>query len=238
VYAVISAGFLIGLLGSFHCVGMCGPIALSLPVHQHTSVRKIISILSYNIGRVFTYSILGLLFGVIGQSLFIGKYQQIISIVLGSLILIGLILPKVFSFIGQNTMLQKFQSFIQQNISKLFKQDKNYSTLFLIGLLNGLLPCGLVYMAISGALIAGNVFNSVLFMLFFGLATIPIMFSVAYFGNYISTKFRSKIRSAVPLIIGCMAVLLIVRGLNLGIPYISPEIKQTATGTQSCCHKK
>ncbi len=239
MYAVISAGFLLGLLGSFHCIGMCGPIALSLPVHQYSNVRKIISLLIYNTGRIFTYSLIGLLFGVLGQQLFIGRYQQMISIILGALILMGILVPKLFSFVGNNKWLQQFQQTIQRYLSMLFKREKNYHTYFLIGFFNGWLPCGLVYMAISGALIAGNLVNSILFMLFFGLATIPIMFAVAYFGNFLSANLRNRIRSFVPVVIACMASLLILRGLNLGIPYISPKIEKTADGTShTCCHKK
>ncbi len=239
MFYAISSGFLVGLLGSFHCIGMCGPIALALPIHQQNTVQKILSLLTYNLGRIITYSFLGLIFGLIGKTLFIGKYQQVFSIVIGSIILLILLIPFIGKKLNQGTILSKYHRMIQQQLSSLFKKEKNIFNLFIIGIFNGLLPCGLVYMAIAGSLSTGNINHAILFMLSFGLGTVPIMFSVAFFGNYISQSIRKKINKAVPFVIGCMAVLLIVRGMNLGIPYISPKIEQTVNGTTTtCCHKE
>lgn len=239
MFYAISSGFLVGLLGSFHCIGMCGPIALALPIHQQNTVQKILSLLTYNLGRIITYSFLGLIFGLIGKTLFIGKYQQVFSIVIGSIILLILLIPFIGKKLNQGTILSKYHRMIQQQLSSLFKKEKNILNLFIIGIFNGLLPCGLVYMAIAGSLSTGNINHAILFMLSFGLGTVPIMFSVAFFGNYISQSIRKKINKAVPFVIGCMAVLLIVRGMNLGIPYISPKFEQTVNGTTTtCCHKE
>jgi sulfite exporter TauE/SafE len=239
MYYAITSGFLVGLLGSFHCVGMCGPIALALPIHQQSTSKKIFSLLAYNIGRVLTYSLFGLVFGLLGKSIFIGKYQQLFSVLAGILILLILIIPKVSTYINKQSIFIKYQQKIQQHLSALFKKEKSIQNLFLIGFLNGFLPCGLVYMAVAGALATGSISNSILFMMAFGFATIPIMFSVSFFGNFISNSWRASIRKIIPLIIGMMAVLLIVRGLNLGIPYLSPKIEQSKDGTvQSCCHKE
>lgn len=239
MFYAISSGFLVGLLGSFHCIGMCGPIALALPIHQQNTVQKILSLLTYNLGRIITYSFLGLIFGLIGKTLFIGKYQQVFSIVIGSIILLFLLIPFIGKKLNQGTILSKYHRMIQQQLSSLFKKEKNILNLFIIGIFNGLLPCGLVYMAIAGSLSTGNINHAILFMLSFGLGTVPIMFSVAFFGNYISQSIRKKINKAVPFVIGCMAVLLILRGMNLGIPYISPKFEQTVNGTTTtCCHKE
>jgi len=239
MFYAISSGFLVGLLGSFHCIGMCGPIALALPIHQQNTVQKILSLLTYNLGRIITYSFLGLIFGLIGKTLFIGKYQQVFSIVIGSIILLILLIPFIGKKLNQGTILSKYHRMIQQQLSSLFKKEKNILNLFIIGIFNGLLPCGLVYMAIAGSLSTGNINHAILFMLSFGLGTVPIMFSVAFFGNYISQSIRKKINKAVPFVIGCMAVLLILRGMNLGIPYISPKFEQTVNGTTTtCCHKE
>jgi sulfite exporter TauE/SafE len=217
---------------------MCGPIALALPIHHQDSLTRVFSILSYNFGRIVTYSFLGLIFGLLGASIFIGKYQQVLSIAIGVLILIVLIVPRMFSFVSENSLLVKFQTLIQRKLSVLFQQEKKMSTLFFIGVLNGFLPCGLVYMALAGALVSGSTVNGVLFMSMFGFATVPIMFAVSYFGNFVSVSFRSQIRKAVPFVIGLMAVLLILRGLNLGIPYLSPQIEQTEEGlSEGECHK-
>jgi len=229
-------GFSIGILGSFHCVGMCGPIALSLPVYDVVSWKKILFITLYNVGRVFAYAILGMLFGLLGLQFFISGYQQILSISLGLLILLLLFSSKISSY--KLPLLNKFSSFIKKILGYLLKNEKKFYTYIAIGFLNGFLPCGLVYVAIAGAVAAGNILNSSLFMMAFGLGTFPIMFAVTILGKYISLQWRNSMRRAVPVFVGVMAVLLILRGLDLGIPYLSPEMKSTAKGTQSCCHKE
>ena len=238
--AAISLGF----LGSFHCIGMCGPIALSLPINQKNKVDKVLSILAYNAGRVITYALFGAIFGLMGQSFALFGFQQILSIILGSLILIVLIAPFTFTF--QNNLSRKFYDFfysLKTKISKQF-QKKGIQSLFTIGLLNGLLPCGFVYIAIAGAITTGSIYKGILFMSFFGLGTIPFMFSISFYSNIISLKARNIIRKSMPIVIGMMATLLIVRGMNLGIPYLSPRIAdekkssvEAAKKTIKCCHK-
>jgi len=229
----LTSGFLIGIMGSFHCLGMCGPIALALPIHHLDKYKQISYTLLYNIGRVVSYSLLGLLFGLIGKSLFIGKYQQAFSITVGILILLGAFAPKFFSLFKLKS-LDNYSKYIRSNLSKLFKKEKTKSVYFLIGIFNGLLPCGLVYFALASALISGSVLNSVAFMSMFGVATIPMMFSVSYFGKFISQKFRVTVNKLVPYFIAIMAILLVLRGLNLGIPYISPILQQSTEEAQYC----
>ncbi len=232
--AAISLGF----LGSFHCVGMCGPIALALPLNKSSKSARLAGGLIYNLGRIITYSLLGGLFGLLGKSFMIAGYKQSLSIALGILILIMVFLPEsamnrfrisseIYSLIGK----------LKSKFTALF-QKKNYSSLFFIGLLNGLLPCGLVYLGIVGAIATGDVLNGALFMAFFGLGTAPAMLSLSLISNSISLNFRNKIRKAVPVFVVTMALLLIVRGLNLGIPYLSPQMSKTDCAQHSCCHKK
>lgn len=118
-----------------------------------------------------------------------------------------------------------------------FSCKRNQASLFLIGLLNGLLPCGLVYMAAAGAVAAGDVTDSVLFMAFFGLGTLPVMWSVAFFGNYVSLGIRQKIRRAYPYMMMLMACLLILRGMGLGIPYVSPKMNAEKAHAIECYAK-
>ncbi len=234
----------LGFLGGFHCVGMCGPIAMALPVHNKSASQKVFTILIYNFGRIVTYSAFGLLFGAIGQSFVLFGLQQALSIVLGSLILLFVII----SYFGKvsNPVLSKAYFFInavKSKLSNLFSK-RNYSAFFSIGLLNGLLPCGLVYMALAGALATGSITNGALFMVFFGLGTLPFMFAVTYYSNLISLKARNHMRKVVPVVVALMAVLMILRGMNLGIDYISPKLTQekcevTNEGKEKldCCHK-
>lgn len=238
------AAISIGLLGSLHCVGMCGPIALALPVQGKSQSARFVSILIYNSGRIITYAALGALFGLIGQGFAIFGLQQILSIVLGSLILIAVLLPSVLP--AKNVFTSKFHNWfnhLKSSLSYLFTK-RSQSALFSIGLLNGLLPCGLIYMAMAGALASGSVINGMLFMAVFGLGTVPAMFSVAWFSNLASVKFRLTITKAMPYVVSVMAVLLILRGMNLGIPYISPKMVEQTTAHNSdldkkieCCHK-
>lgn len=229
---LIIAAFMMGLLGSFHCVGMCGPIALSLPLKQEGDWAKFFGALFYNSGRIITYSLFGFLFGIIGKSVAVFGYQQWLSIILGILIIFFIIIPKRFaSFQNQNFILAFLQR-LRSALGRLFLK-KNFSSLFSIGLLNGLLPCGLVYMAAAVAVSTGDVANSMIFMAFFGLGTLPMMWSIAFFGNYVSVDIRQKIRKAYPYMMTLLACLLILRGMGLGIPYVSPKIEKKAV--QNCC---
>ena len=184
--------------------------------------KKIIGILIYNSGRIFTYAILGGLFGIIGMSFNFFGWQQILSIILGSLLLLFFISSLFQKRIFNNQFIQKhWNKYIIQWLTPLFHK-KNMGNLFLIGLLNGLLPCGLVYMAIAGALATGNILYSSLFMACFGLGTLPAMITMSFAGSFVSLAMRNRIRKSVPYIVGIMRVLLILRGMNLNIPYLSP----------------
>ena len=234
VTTLLVTAFTLGLLGSFHCVGMCGPLALSLPVQHLQGFHKLAGILVYNIGRVITYAILGAIFGLVGMSFHYFGWQQAFSIVLGSLLIVLFISLLFRKRIFKNSLIQRtWNRHLIQRITPLFHQN-NFGALLLIGILNGLLPCGLVYMAIAGALATGNIQNSSLFMAMFGLGTLPAMMAMSFAGGLISLKMRNTIRRSYPFIIGLMGVLLILRGMNLNIPYISPAIH--AHGTVENCH--
>lgn len=233
----IIAALTMGFLGSFHCIGMCGPIALALPVGHFSSGAKVAAILLYNLGRVTTYAVFGVLFGLIGQGFALAGFQQIMSVVIGSVLLIVILFPYSWSqkmgIVKWNGLVNK----VKMKLGLLFKQ-RSFSALFSIGLLNGLLPCGLVYMAIAGSVAVADAAKGSLFMALFGLGTIPAMFTITMVKDFISLNVRNKIQKAVPVFVGVMAVLLILRGLNLGIPYISPKVQQAECTTMSCCAKK
>ncbi len=230
------AAIALGLLGSFHCIGMCGPIALALPVHHYSSVKKYTGIFLYNAGRILIYTILGLLFGLLGQSFFIGGFQQVVSVTIGILLLLSVILPKFTSLSSAGTtFLHSFINAVKNSLGKLFNK-KGLHFLFFIGILNGLLPCGLVYLGIAGAIASGNYLKGTEFMFYFGLGTAPIMFIVALLGQFVSLKHRNVIRKSMPVMVSIMAIMLVMRGLNLGIPYLSPKFKKQ-NNTVSCCEK-
>ncbi len=232
------AALSLGFLGSFHCIGMCGPIALALPMGRESKFKRIAGGIIYNIGRITTYGIFGLLFGLLGKGFVIGGYQQGLSIALGVLILFGLLFPsRLSSDIGLTKVIVPFISKVKSLLSKLFRQ-RSFASLFLIGVLNGLLPCGLVYLGVAGAIATGDAAKGSLFMMMFGLGTLPAMLFVSMASNAVSVEWRNKIRKAVPVFVGIMACVLILRGMNLGIPYVSPELSKTDCTKHSCCHKK
>ncbi|MEQ1733411.1 MAG: sulfite exporter TauE/SafE family protein [Bacteroidia bacterium] len=231
---LIIAAISLGLLGSFHCIGMCGPIALALPVHQYSPTKKYMGIALYNLGRVITYTFLGLIFGLLGQSFFLGGVQQVVSILLGVALLASVIATNTRFFSAVHlSFIYIFVSTVKQQLGKLFNK-KGIHFLFFIGLLNGLLPCGLVYLGIAGAIATGHYSAGAAFMFYFGIGTVPTMYAVAFFGQFITLKYRNYIQRAMPVVVVFMAVMLIVRGLNLGIPYMSPRIEKNNV---VCCHK-
>jgi len=231
--AAISLGF----LGSFHCIGMCGPIALSIPVKRDSPFSAFLGSLIYNSGRIVTYGVLGFLFGMLGRGFVVAGWQSFLSVGLGVIILLSLFLPRFSILKIQTGFLFRLFEKVKIRMGKLFGVYTNRS-LFIIGLLNGLLPCGLVYLGIAGSIATGDILKGSLFMMGFGLGTFPAMMLISVARDLISIRFRQGIRKAVPVFAGVMAIMLILRGLNLGIPYVSPSIEVSEGMTQHNCCKK
>jgi uncharacterized protein len=234
VTEVISTAFIMGAVGSLHCIGMCGPLALALPLSHRSEGGRIWGGTIYNFGRLTTYSILGLILGIAGEHLFTSKVQNILSITLGILILVYLFIPvqKKASSAIITWANQPFMK-LRMILGKLF-QSKKTTSLFSIGVLNGLLPCGLVYLAITSSLLTGTGLKGSLFMLFFGAGTFPAMLATVFFGSYFNQQLRLKIRNAIPVFLFIMAALLVLRGLNLGIPFISPALPDNPQAAVQC----
>jgi len=229
----------IGLIGSFHCIGMCGPIVVALPLKKHNLVSKITGAILYNSGRVLTYSVLGILFGLLGRGIHMAGFQQWTSILLGIAMIISVLFPFVFR--EKITIAGLFSGFAARLILKLKKlfTDRSYFSLLMIGLLNGLLPCGLVYVAIAGAINSGNILSGALFMMLFGIGTIPLLLIATLASDAIGQRLRSKMQKVVPYFVFMLGVLFILRGMSLGIPYVSPTSEKLAPKTMiekgSCC---
>lgn len=233
---MLYTALIFGLLSSFHCLGMCGPIAMMLPVSRENQGQRIIQILIYHLGRLTSYATLGLLFGLLGKGLYFAGLQKQISIVAGILMLLYIILPEKK---WQNTAvlkwIYKIYNPIKNHLGHQFKR-KTFDAFFSIGILNGFLPCGLVYVALFGALAMGDFAMSGLYMVIFGLGTIPVMSSITLFSGMISIPIRNKIQQFVPVMLFIMATLFILRGLNLGIPYISPNDIHLMVQSEAHCH--
>jgi sulfite exporter TauE/SafE len=217
----VFSGLVLGLLTSFHCVGMCGPIALSLPLHGDTKWKKLWGGILYNLGRTLTYALMGLTFGLLGHGLSTLGFQKIVSILAGTLMIATVFFPAIFKSADLDSGLFSLVNRVKKALKGLFS-TKTFWGLFLIGLLNGLLPCGPLYFAVIVSAGTGNVVESVLFMILFGLGTIPLLLAVTIAGNFISVKIRNKINNFIPVIMVIMGILFILRGLSLGIPFLSP----------------
>lgn len=226
--------FIIGALGSFHCIGMCGPIAMAVPLGRSGSWQGIFRGLAYNLGRMTTYATLGLLVGLAGQRLALGGYQQVLSITIGVLILLGVLMPRsITKRIDPTSNVAVWLMRAKSIFSKALK-SKSLAAPMGLGLLNGLLPCGLVYVGLAGALAVGNAVDSALFMAAFGLGTLPMMLAVHMAGDLISLNLRARIRGLLPYAFAVMGVLFILRGMGLGIPYVSPELGASLGGVVEC----
>jgi sulfite exporter TauE/SafE len=230
---LISYAFLIGFVGSFHCVGMCGAIALSLPVKSLPIHQRNIGLILYNIGRVVTYSFIGVMFGIIGRTFYLGGFQKIVSVIIGIFIIVYLILTYLLKKAVQIKFIDKFNYKVQFVLSKYLSEQQLKNT-FIIGLLNGLLPCGMVYFALAGALASGSILKGIVFMVMFGLGTIPLMLLVSYLGIFINISIRNTIKKVVPYFMLIMGVLFILRGLDLNIPYVSPMIESSINKVIPC----
>ncbi|MCB0742715.1 MAG: sulfite exporter TauE/SafE family protein [Ignavibacteriae bacterium] len=224
----IWGGFLIGFLGSFHCVGMCGPIALALPIGKGSNTQLVISRLLYNLGRVVTYSFFGAVFGLFGKGIALAGLQRYASIALGVTILVYYLLPGKFK--GKLSVTKPYiivSGFVKNSFRKLTKSGSPQS-LFLFGIVNGFLPCGFVYVALAGAITTGSFISGAAFMALFGLGTTPIMFATSLVGKFVTNGVRTKINKLIPVFAIILAIIFILRGLSLGIPFLSPPEKKLA----------
>lgn len=244
--ALIFSALALGFASGFHCIGMCGPIALSLGLTKKQATNYYLQNLTYQFGRIATYSFLGAILGIVGKGFKMAGFQQYLTIGVGVL----LILMAVFSFGGKDfasriPFFSKFLLKVKMNLGKLL-QKADYRSRFTTGILNGFLPCGMVYMALTASLASGGIWQSATFMALFGLGTLPFMFTVVLVGNLMTTAFRIKILKFVPIMMIILGGLFILRGMHLGIKYISPpseslqiihnNSKEHQHGNHATCH--
>lgn len=224
--------FTTGLAGSLHCLGMCGPIALALPVGGFSFGKTLFSRLVYNSGRILTYSTLGLILGFIGNQFLLAGFQRQLSVLLGVFVLFNLF------FTGIPSLSHKlgFVSALKKHFSTFLK-SKKISSFFILGILNGFLPCGLVYVALAGATASSSPLSGMLYMFLFGLGTTPMMMGITMIMPLFTLGFRRKIQKILPVYTLILGLLLIIRGANLGIPYLSPLLEKITNTTDiPVCH--
>jgi sulfite exporter TauE/SafE len=233
LWQFIITGFALGITSSLHCVGMCGPLMFALPVQHTSTTKRIVAILLYQVGRVISYSALGFVLGLAGRKIYLAGFQQWFSIGMGILILLLIIQYWIFRKGIQAGFLNGFYIAVQRIMIRVLRAKGIFSFL-LFGIANGFLPCGMVYIAVAGALAATEVYQSVSFMTSFGLGTLPAMMTVAFSRQFFSLRARNSFRKIVPILVSMMAILLILRGMNLGIPFISPILQPPSSSAVSC----
>jgi uncharacterized protein len=223
------AAMVLGLVGSLHCAGMCGPLALALPSTGSSRLGFLFGRLAYNLGRIITYCLLGVIFGLVGRSLVLAGVQRWVSVALGVLLLAGLFSSrKLAIWYPVITLIEK----LKFRMAKLLRR-RSFVSLLTLGVLNGFLPCGLVYVACAGAIATGGLVSGLKYMAGFGLGTVPLMLGIGLSGHLVPMALRLQLRKAIPISVFLLASLLILRGLGLGIPYVSPNL----AGGSACCHR-
>jgi hypothetical protein len=221
---------LLGLVGSLHCAGMCGPLALALPTTGRTGSAFLAGRAAYNFGRIVTYSALGAVFGVIGQTFALAGLQRWVSLIAGVAILAGALAT---SRDPLGAPAARAVGWLRSGLSTLLRQ-RTLVSLFALGLLNGLLPCGLVYVACAAATASGHFLTGIEYMFAFGLGTVPMMLAIGLAGQKLQTTVRARLQGLVPICIALVGALLILRGLALGIPYLSPSLSEVGAALPAC----
>jgi sulfite exporter TauE/SafE len=222
--------FLLGLVGSLHCAGMCGPLALALPAAGNTAPGYLLGRVAYNAGRIITYCLLGIVFGLAGWTFLLAGMQRWVSIALGVTLLLGLFASRKLARWNPVT---SAVNWLKSGMSVLLRR-RSFTALAVLGLLNGLLPCGLVYVACAGAAAKGGTLAGARYMAAFGVGTVPMMLAISLSGKLVPTSLRLKLVKTIPVCVFLLGTLLILRGMSLGIPYVSPDMSGSGA---SCCHK-
>ncbi|WAC39908.1 sulfite exporter TauE/SafE family protein [Pedobacter sp. SL55] len=224
--------FLMGFLGSVHCAVMCGPIVLGLPLNKKGSWRNVLQVLLYQLGRISIYALLGLLVGLVGNTFAVFAKQETLSLIIG----IVLILFTFAQLSGRYLpTFQKLQNNMVVPISKLMgKVFKLPFWGFFAGMLNGLIPCGMVYLALATALNSASSQSGAMFMLLFGLGTSPLMIFISLGGIYLKKYLKFNSQRFVPWFALFIGALFILRSANLNIPFLSPHTYSTYGSAVNC----
>lgn len=224
--------FLMGFLGSVHCAVMCGPIVLGLPLNKKGSWHNVLQVLLYQLGRISIYAALGLLVGLVGNTFAVFAKQETLSLIIG----IVLILFTFAQLSGRYLpTFQKLQNKMVVPISKLMGKVFTLPLWgFFAGMLNGLIPCGMVYLALATALNSASSQSGAMFMLLFGLGTSPLMVFVSLGGIYLKKYFRFNSQKLIPWFALFIGALFILRSANLNIPFLSPHTHSTYGSAVNC----
>ena len=232
---MLGTALVLGLLGSLHCIGMCGPIAFMLPLNRQNQAKQWSQLGLYHFGRLFAYGMIGLVFGLIGKGLYLFGFQQKLSIALGVVMILLVLIPgKTFRKWKLARPVYRVLGKLQGTLGAKLKEG-NPDAFLSIGFLNGFLPCGLVYMALVGAMAMASAPLGALYMMVFGLGTIPLMSGAALMRSFFGGRWLPAIRKMIPVFVILIGLLFILRGMGLGIPYISPMAPKDQITTSMEC---
>ncbi|MGC3957639.1 MAG: sulfite exporter TauE/SafE family protein [Verrucomicrobiota bacterium] len=222
--------FLLGFVGSAHCAGMCGPLALALPHWGRGQGSFLLGRVLYNFGRIVTYAMMGAAFGLLGRGVVLAGLQRWVSLGLGVMILLGVLISFRFA---NRVPVTRGVNWLKAALGSML-QRRAMPAMFGIGLLNGLLPCGLVYVAGAAATATGDAVAGMRYMLVFGLGTVPMLLAVSLLGAKLQFALRFKVQRLIPASLILVGMLLLLRGMALGIPYVSPKLPTQPDGVITC----
>ena len=207
-----------GLMSSFHCIGMCGPIALALPVQRGSFFQKFGGLFIYNGGRALTYAALGATIGTIGSSLAWLGYIRYLSVFAGILILVFVFWPtKLDRYFHPPLFWKEAINHLKKGMSQMLHSHK-MSGWLMLGMLNGLLPCGLVYLALISSVATGTVAAGSTFMFLFGIGTLPMMMTIGFLKNRITPSLRNQMRKLTPVMLAVAGIWMVGRGIFIQYP--------------------
>ncbi len=206
---------IMGLAGSLHCAGMCSPLAMTITSMNSPAISNR---LLYNAGRILTYGILGASVATMGLILPLPKFQNILSITLGIILITmgvtgisGLRIPLL------TISIIKFTNLIKNIFSK-FIQQKHRGSLLLLGALNGLLPCGLTFLALTFCITLATPFQGFIYMLLFGAGTLPVMLGFISLLQFLTRKLNFNIKAVTKGMLILSGLLLVVRVFMVHTP--------------------
>lgn len=215
---------------------MCGPVAMMIPVDRNNAAKRIFQLFLYHWGRLTAYGMLGLFFGLLGRGLFLAGLQQQLSVLMGVLMIVFIIIPeRKLAQYNFSKPVYKLISNVKSHLGAQFKR-KSFDALFTMGLLNGFLPCGMVYAALFGAVAMQNEWIGAAYMILFGAGTIPMMSAVVLIANFMTVSARNKIQKIIPIMVFIIGCLFIIRGMGLDIPYLSPKTTNLIVRADADCH--
>ncbi|WP_316801615.1 sulfite exporter TauE/SafE family protein [Pedobacter frigidisoli] len=218
---LLPLAFLMGFFGSLHCAVMCGPIMLGMPFEKKSILQAGFQLLLYQSGRILIYTLLGLLAGAVGSSIKIFSNQRVLGLFIGTLLILLTLLQFHKAYGKRLSQVQLYAlKPLTSLMGKIF-QFRYWS--FLAGILNGLIPCGMVYLAMATALSTASMQSGGVFMFLFGMGTVPLMMMVSLGGFYLKKYIHFNTRKILPYLTLLLGMLFILRAAELGIPFFSPE---------------